>query len=78
MNKTSGGDGNSVELFQILKDYAVKCCTENLENSAMVTGLEKASFHSKTKEGHCQNIFKLPHNCTYFTCWQGNAQNPSS
>ena len=24
MNKTSGGDGNSVELFQILKDYAVK------------------------------------------------------
>ena len=24
MNKTSGGDGNSVELFQILKDDAVK------------------------------------------------------
>ena len=23
-NKASGGDGNSVELFQILKDYAVK------------------------------------------------------
>ena len=23
-------------------------------------------------------MFKLPHNCTHFTCQQGNAQNPSS
>ena len=34
MNKTSGGDGISVELFQILKDDAVKvlhsiCCQQN-------------------------------------------------
>ena len=28
MNKTSKGDGISVELFQILKDDAVKCCTQ--------------------------------------------------
>ena len=28
MNKASGGDGISVELFQILKDDAVKCCTQ--------------------------------------------------
>ena len=27
-NKTSGGDGIPVELFQILKDDAVKCCTQ--------------------------------------------------
>ena len=27
-NKASGGDGISVELFQILKDDAVKCCTQ--------------------------------------------------
>ena len=27
MNKASGGDGIPVELFQILKDVAVKCCT---------------------------------------------------
>ena len=27
MNKASGGDGIPVELFQILKDDAVKCCT---------------------------------------------------
>ena len=49
-NKASGGDGISVELFQILKDDAVKVlhsiCTANLENSAVATGLVKVSFHS--------------------------------
>ena len=39
----------------------------NLENSAVATGLEKVSFHSSPKEGQCQRIFKLPHNCTHFT-----------
>ena len=29
MNKASGGDGIPVELFQILKDEAVKCCTQH-------------------------------------------------
>ena len=28
MNKASGGDGIIVELFHILKDDAVKCCTQ--------------------------------------------------
>ena len=28
MNKASGGDGIPVELFQILEDDAVKCCTQ--------------------------------------------------
>ena len=27
-NKVSGGDGMAVELFQILKDDALKCCTQ--------------------------------------------------
>ena len=27
----------------------------------MATGLEKISFHSKSKEGQCQRRFKLPH-----------------
>ena len=27
-NRASGGDGIPVELFQILKDDAVKCCTQ--------------------------------------------------
>ena len=54
MNKASGGDGIPGELFQILKDDAVKSAVlntpENLENLAMVTGLEKVSFHSNPKE----------------------------
>jgi len=39
----------------------------NLENSAVATGLEKVSFHSKPKEGKCQRMLKLPHNCTHLT-----------
>ena len=42
-NKASGGDGIPVELFQILKDDAVKALLlnmpANLENSAVATGL---------------------------------------
>ena len=48
-NKASGGDRISVELFQILKDDAVKVLPANLENSAQVTRLEKLSFHSNHK-----------------------------
>ena len=39
----------------------------NLENSAVVTGLEKVSFHSNPKERQCQRMLKLPHNCTHLT-----------
>ena len=66
MNKASGGDGIPVELFQILKDDAVKV-PANLENSAVATGLEKVSFHSYPKERLCQRMPKLPHNCTHLT-----------
>ena len=51
MNEASGGDGIPVELFQILKDDAVKVLlsilenSANLENSVVATGLEKVSFH---------------------------------
>ena len=67
MNKASGGDRIPVELFQILKDDAVKV-PANLENSAMATGLEKVSFHSNPKERQCQRMLKLLHNCTHLTC----------
>ena len=47
IHKASGGDGIPVELFQILKDTAVKVLHSiNLENSALATGLEKVRFHS--------------------------------
>ena len=62
MNKASGGDGIPVELFQILKDDAVKVLV-----SAVVTGLENVSFHSNPKERQCQRMFKLPHNYTHLT-----------
>ena len=65
-NKASGNDGIPVELFQILKDDAVKV-PANLENLAVATGLEKVSFHSNPKERQCQRIFKLPHSCTHLT-----------
>ena len=45
-----------VELFQILKDDAVKDAAlnmpANLENSAVATGLEKVSFYSIPKKGN--------------------------
>jgi len=65
MNKASGGDGIPVELFQILKDDAVKVLHPTC--SAVATGLEKVSFHSKPNERQCQRILKLPHNCTHLT-----------
>ena len=68
MNKASGGDGIPIELFQILKDDAVKVLHSNLENSAVATGLEEVSFHSNPKERQCQRMLKLPHNCTHLTC----------
>ena len=43
-SKASGGDGIPVELFQILKDDAVKVL-HSIQNSAVATGLEKVSFH---------------------------------
>ena len=52
-NKASVGDGIPVELFQILKDDAVKVLPENLENSAVATGLEKVSFNSNPKGRQC-------------------------
>ena len=68
-NKASGGDGIPFELFQVLKDDAVKVLNmpANWENSAVATGLEKVSFYSNTKERQCQRMLKLPHNCTHLT-----------
>ena len=73
MNKASGGDGSPAELFQILKDDAVKVLSAlnmpaNLEDSAVATGKEKVSFPSNPKERQCQRVLKLPHNYTHLTC----------
>ena len=53
-NKASEGDGILVELFQILKDDAVKVlhsiCQQNWKTQQWPTGLEKVSFHPNPKE----------------------------
>ena len=70
MKKASGGDGIPVELFQILQDDAVKSAAlnmpANLQDSAVVTGLEKVSFHSNPKERQCQRMLKLPHKLPHY------------
>ena len=69
-NKATGGDGISVELFQILQDDAVNSAAlnmpANLQNSAVVTGLEKVSFHSNPKERQCQRMLKLLHKLPHY------------
>ena len=71
-NKASGGDGISVELFQFLKDDAVKVlhsmCQQIWKTQQWPQELEKVSFHSNPKERQCQRMLKLPHNCTHLTC----------
>ena len=69
MNKASGGDGIPAEIFQILKDEAVKVLhliSANFENSPVATRLEKVSFHFNPKEGQCQRMFILLNNCVHF------------
>ena len=62
-NKASGGDGIPVELFQILKDDAVKV----LHSICQIWKTQqwpqdwKSSFHSNPKERQCQRMLKLPH-----------------
>ena len=69
MNKASGGDRIPVELFQILKDDAVKVlhsiCQQIWKTQQWPKGLCMVSFHSNPKERQCQRMFKLPHNCTH-------------
>ena len=69
--KASGGDAIPVELFQILKDDAVKVLhsiCQQVWKSAVATGLENVSFHPNPKERQFQGMLKLPLNCTHFTC----------
>ena len=65
-NKASGGDGIPVELFQILKDDALKVLHTYARkfgklSSGHRTGKGQFSFQS-------QRMLKLPHNCTHLTC----------
>ena len=71
MNKASGGDGIPVELSQILKEDTVKVldsiCRQIWKTKQWPQDW-KVNFHSNSKEGQCQRMFKLLHNCIHLTC----------
>ena len=65
MNKISGGDGIPGELFQILKDDAVKCCIQYASKFGKLSsghGTRKGQFSFQSPK-----MFKLPYNCAHFT-----------
>ena len=70
-NRTSGGDGIPVELFQILKDDAVKVLhsiCQQIRKTQQWPQDWKRCLHSNPKERQCQRMLKLLHNCTHLTC----------
>ena len=70
-NKARRGDGIPAELFQILKDELLRCCTQNPSkfgklSSGRRTGKGQFTFQSQRKAR--QRMFSLLHHCTHFTC----------
>ena len=59
MNKASGGDGIPVELFQILKNDAVKglhsVCQQIWKTQQVATGLKKIILHSTQRKAVPKN-----------------------
>ena len=80
-NKASGGDRIPAELFEILKDVAVKSASlsmpANLENSTVARDWKMSIFIPIPKKAMPKNV-QLLYNCTHFTCQLDYAQNPSS
>ena len=71
MNKASGGDGIPVELFQILKDDAMKVlqsiCQDIWKTQQWPQDWKRSVSHSNLKKRQCQRMFILPHNCIHLT-----------
>src|SRR5574341_1072083 len=70
-NRASGGDGIPVELFQILKDDAVKVlhsiCQQIWKTQQWPQAWKRSVFIPIPKKGDAKRMFKLPHNCTHLT-----------
>ena len=70
-NKASGGDGIPVELFQILKDDAVKVqhsiCQQIWKTQQWLQDWKRSVFIPIPKKENVKNV-QLPHNYTYLTC----------
>ena len=70
MNKANGSDGIPIELFQILKDDAVKVlhsiCHQIWKTQQWPKNWKSQfSFQSQRQ---CQRMLKLLHSCTHLTC----------
>ena len=69
MNKASAGDGTPVELFQILKDNAVKVlhsiCQQIWKTQQWPQDWKRSVFIPIPKKG---NAKERSHNCTHLTC----------
>ena len=69
-NKAKGGDGIPAELFQILKDDAVKVlhsiCQQTWKIQQWPQDWKRSVFIPIPKR-QCQRMFKLLHNCTHLT-----------
>ena len=69
-NKASGGDGIPLELFQILKDDAVKVlhsiCQQIWKTQQWPRAWKGSIFIPIPKKGNAKEC-KLPHNCTHLT-----------
>ena len=69
-NKASGGDGIPVELFQILKDDAVKVlhsiCQQIWKTQQWPQDWKRSVFIPIPERGNAK-VLKLPHNCTQLT-----------
>ena len=70
-NKTSGGDRIPVELFQTLKDDAVKVlhsvCQQIWKTQRGPQDWKRSIFIPISKKGKCQRVFKLLNNCDHLT-----------
>ena len=70
-NKASGGDGIPVELFQLLKDDALKVlhsiCQQIWKTQPWPQDWKKSASIQIPKKSKCQRMFKLPHICTHLT-----------
>ena len=70
-NKASGGDGIPVELFQILKDDALKVlhstCQQIWKTQQWPQDWKRPVLIPISKKRQCQRIFKVPHNCIHLT-----------
>jgi len=78
LRRAGGGDGIPVELFQILKDDAVKVPHSICQQIWKTQQWPQVSFLSNPKERQCQRMLKLPHNCTHLTYQESNAKNSPS